>query len=83
LRLAALPAGHWRIAEAQSALGAFLLEANRLAQAEPLLVVSHSALREKFGSNDPRTREASNRLALLYDKLGKPELASQPSTAEQ
>jgi eukaryotic-like serine/threonine-protein kinase len=63
VRQAALPAGHWLIASAQSVLGEHLCNTGRFHEAEPLLVQGHADLLEARGPDNPRTREAAQRLA--------------------
>jgi tetratricopeptide (TPR) repeat protein len=71
--VSALPDGHWRTALAASAEGAALTGLRRYAEAEALLVDSHTAL-----SNDDRAMQAlvdtaRERLVSLYKVWGKPE----------
>jgi serine/threonine-protein kinase len=68
--------GHWRLAEVHMALGNCLAEQERHAEAEPLLLASHSALDAKLGPQDPRTLDARRSLVQLYETTGKAELAA-------
>jgi hypothetical protein len=70
------PAGDWRIAQAQSLLGAALLARARYAEAEPLMVAAAGTLQPIAG---PQARERlANRARLveLYRALGHPEKAA-------
>jgi hypothetical protein len=67
----ALPAGHWRIADAESVLGATLAMQRRFEEAEPLLVASSQTLKDLRGEREPRTRLALARLTELYKVWGK------------
>ena len=67
--------GHWRIAEAESALGACYAALSRFEQAEPLLLASYEALAENLGPTDPRTQRALDDLIALYDVWNKPDQA--------
>jgi len=71
-----LRSGDWRIAQAQSLLGASLLAQARYAEAEPLMMDADAALRPLPG---PQGRErAANRarMVTLYEKLGRPQHAA-------
>jgi serine/threonine-protein kinase len=61
-RAAVLPAGHWQIAEAQSALGACLSALGRVDEAAPLLEGALPVLARRGGPADPHTAEAVRRL---------------------
>ena len=76
LRMKAMPQGHWRIAEVQSALADCLIEQNRHAESEPLLLGSYASFEKKFGPSDPRTREIGSLVVRLYETWGKAELAA-------
>jgi eukaryotic-like serine/threonine-protein kinase len=77
LRTESLPKEHFWVAVANSALGECLTTQKRFAEAEPLLVDSYTALNAGLGQRDPRTTEALQRLARLYDAWGKPAQATQ------
>ena len=72
LRTDQLPKEHFWVAIAKGALGEFLMAQGRLTEAEPLLTESHSILSSRLGPNDPRTKEASERLTRLTQLAGKP-----------
>ena len=65
------PAGHWRIAHAESVRGACLVELGRFEEAESLLVDSLRVLRETKGEEDEVTRDARRRLVVLYERWGR------------
>jgi tetratricopeptide (TPR) repeat protein len=66
-RLAAIHApGHWRIADAESLLGASLAAQGRHAEAEGLMRPAYVTLQEQRGGRSPSTRRALARLADLY-----------------
>jgi hypothetical protein len=70
------PQGDWRIAQAQSLLGASLIAQKRYAEAEPLLLAAAANLQPIAGAQD-RERVANRaRLASLYDTVGRPQLAA-------
>jgi Flp pilus assembly protein TadD len=69
------PGGDWRIAQAQSLLGAVLLSEGRNAEAEPLMLAADRVLKPIPG-NQARERLANRaRLAALYGKRGDPQRA--------
>ena len=70
-RTNALPAGNWQIADAQSELGACLMGSKRYDEAEQLLTEAYTALSNCKGNRRRQTREAVQRLAQLYDLVGK------------
>ena len=61
-RRAALPPGHWYVAETESALGACLSALGRRAQAEPLLVRSAAVLQAALGPESTLARIARQRI---------------------
>jgi eukaryotic-like serine/threonine-protein kinase len=66
------PPGDWRIAQAQSLLGAALMAQGRYDEAEPLMLAAAGVLKPIAGSED-RERAANNaRLAALYQAWGRP-----------
>ena len=71
-----LPDTHFMKALAIGALGEFLTEQDRFAEAEPLLLTSYESLKESQTANSPRIRNAAQRLATLYERWNKPELAA-------
>jgi serine/threonine-protein kinase len=66
-------AGHWRTAEAESALGACLAALGRYGEAEPLLVGSYPVLLAELGAGEPRVESARRRVIELYDAWGRPQ----------
>jgi serine/threonine protein kinase/Tfp pilus assembly protein PilF len=66
------PAGDWRIAQAQSLLGAALMAQTRYGEAEPLMLAAATGLKSIPGTQD-RERVANRaRLVTLYQALGRP-----------
>jgi Flp pilus assembly protein TadD len=59
------PEGDWRPAEARAALGATLVAAGRLEEADPLLREGHRGLVEARGADHPMTRWAAAELNRL------------------
>ena len=80
LRAETLPAGHYWVALADSALGECLTIQGRYGEAEPLLVESYNNLRAGQGEQNPRTSETRRRLAQLYEAWGRPDAARQYQT---
>lgn len=74
IRRATFPAGHWLIAEAESALGGCLAAEGRFTEAEPLLVHSHPILAGRPLTSE--TRRALQRAPAMYELWGKPEMAA-------
>ena len=72
LRLESLPPGHFFAALAQGALGEFLLDRGRFAEAETFLVQSYNDLLLSGGSENPRTSLAKHRLRDLYLAMKRP-----------
>ncbi|MCG8405290.1 MAG: serine/threonine-protein kinase [Phycisphaerales bacterium] len=68
---------HWRFAEAESALGACMTTLKQFAEAEEMLVRSHSVLENARGERDELTLQSAARLIQLYEAWGKPALARQ------
>lgn len=68
---------HPGMASVRGALGECLVLENRYAEAEPLLLKSHTVFQKRMGSADSRTQAASTRLVDLYEAWGKPEQAAQ------
>ena len=66
----ALPAGNWRIADAQSRLGACLATRRQAKEAEPLLVDGYEGLLRGRGAQNARTAAALQRLVAFYEGLG-------------
>jgi serine/threonine-protein kinase len=65
LRDAALPRPHWLRASSEGWLGECLIRLKQYAEAERLLVQSHTTLRDAFGPDDKRVQDATVRLARL------------------
>ena len=63
-------AGHWRIAEAQSRLGACLGERRQAREAEPLLVDGYEGLLRGRGARGAKTVDALKRLVAFYEGQG-------------
>ena len=75
-RQRAYPAGDWRIAQAQSLLGASLFAQRKYGESEPLMVQADQALRPVPG-RQARERLANRaRLVALYEQQGKAEQAA-------
>jgi eukaryotic-like serine/threonine-protein kinase len=70
------PPGDWRIAEAQSLLGAALIAQKRYADAEPLLLAAYEGLKPVRGFEDWERVANQARLVELYEALGRPQQAS-------
>ena len=64
--------GDWRIAQAQSLLGAALLAQARYAEAEPLMVAAADGLKPLPGQQGRERLANRARLVTLYEKLGCP-----------
>jgi len=76
LRTELLPKEHFWIALAHGALGECLTTQNRFEESEQLLLESHRLLGLRLGQGDPRTIEARQRLARLYELWGTPDRAA-------
>ena len=76
LRRANFPADHWTIPAAQGTLGEVLALGGRHAEAEALLLASERALVAARGPASDSVRRARQRLALLYERWGRPEAAA-------
>jgi hypothetical protein len=66
----ALPAGHWRIAEAKSRLGAGLAARRKAGEAEPLLVEGYEGLLRGRGAQSAKTAAALGRLVAFDEGEG-------------
>ena len=60
----------------QGVLGECLTAQKRYAEAEPLLLESYNDLKASQGEQKPKTVEAIQRLASLYEAWGKPAQAA-------
>jgi len=70
-----LPDGHWRIAEAQSVLGACATALCHYDDAERLLTTTYPVLRKSTPPGSRHATEARDRLVALYCATGRPEKA--------
>ncbi len=77
IRIDSLPKENFGIALANSELGECLTAQKRYAEAEPLLTESYESLKTSQGTENPRTVLAKSRLATLYEKTNRAELAAQ------
>lgn len=66
---------HWKVAEAESALGECMTAMERYDEAETLLIRSHAVIETTRGPHDELARQSVGRLIRLYDAWGKPALA--------
>jgi len=73
---AALDEGHWQIGLNRGNLGGTLTQQGRYNEAEPLLRSCFDIMHTTFGDDGRRTRTAATKLADLYDRWDKPELAA-------
>ena len=67
--------GDWRIAQAQSLLGAALMSARHYAEAEPLMLAADRMLQPVPGVQERERGANRARLVTLYQALGRPQLA--------
>ncbi len=67
MRVDSLPADHYWVLLAQSALGECLTVQQRYSEAEPLLVESHQKLTNSQGAENARTKLAKRRLDTLHE----------------
>lgn len=66
----------WRVADAQSVLGACLAAQGRYTEAEPLLVNSYAALKNDPGDGAKYASDAKSRIVDLYTAWGNPSKAA-------
>ena len=71
-----LPSGDWRIAMTKSLLGAALTARRRYVEAERLLLEANAALRDVPGREGREAKATRERLAVLYDAIGRPDRAA-------
>jgi serine/threonine protein kinase len=69
------PAGDWRIAQAQSLLGAALMAQKQYAEAEPLMVAADRGLKPVPGIQERERAANRERLVALYHALRRPQQA--------
>ncbi len=67
----------WRIANAQSILGACLAGLGHYREAEVLLLASYPIVRDRTAASNTYTRDLLDRIVALYDSWGKPEQAAE------
>ena len=67
------------LADCQSEYGRFLVENERYAEAQALLEAAHDDHAARLGPRHPATARTRDRLRLLYERTGRPGLASQLS----
>ena len=70
------PTGHYKTALTRGALGECLTTQKRYAEAEEPLLTSFQDLKSTQGEQNPRTAEALQRLAALYEAWSKPDQAA-------
>jgi hypothetical protein len=70
------PSGDWRIAQAQSLLGAALIAQARYSEAEPLLLAADAALNPIPGQQGAERDDNRARLAALYRATGRTAVAA-------
>ena len=75
IRAEHLPETHFLRATEDGALGEFLTDQKRFAEAESLLLSSFESLKNSQAPRSPRIRTAARRLHELYTTWGKPEIA--------
>ena len=76
-RKSALGEGSWRIANAESILGACLAGQGRYREAEELLLASYPIVRDNTLASAVYTRDLLARLVALYESWGKPAEAAE------
>jgi serine/threonine protein kinase len=70
-----LPSGDWRIAQAQSLLGAALIARRQFGEAEPLMLEADSRLHPNPGAEGDERRANRQRLVQLYTAQGRADRA--------
>lgn len=68
---------HQLIAATKIRLSDFLLEQNRTAEAERVAMQARDEARQYLGSQSPLTKTATDKLAAIYEKRGKPAAAEE------
>jgi hypothetical protein len=66
---------HQLIAATKIRLSDFLLEQNRTAEAERVAIQARDEARQYLGGQNPLTKTATDKLAAIYEKRGKPAAA--------
>ncbi|UCE60063.1 MAG: tetratricopeptide repeat protein [Phycisphaerales bacterium] len=66
----------WRVAEAESILGACLVELQRFDEAEVRLLEGYTAIHDRGGKQFAATHAALKRIVALYEAWGKPDEAA-------
>ncbi len=77
IRTKNLPPEHFLTALAKSALGECLMTLKKYSEAETLLTESVVSLKQSQGTENPRTLLVKSRIAALYEKTNREELAAQ------
>ncbi|MBI5423176.1 MAG: serine/threonine protein kinase [Opitutae bacterium] len=77
------PPEGWRVLSTQSLLAEALLQQQRWAEAEPLLLAAHAVLPDIAGPRGWETKATRERLVRLYQGMGKPELAARYAARSQ
>jgi hypothetical protein len=71
-----LPADHWRIANAQAAMGLCLVRQHKFPEAESNLLGNYATLEKQRGADSADARRVRGWLVLLYEGWGRPEIAA-------
>ncbi len=71
-----------RLAITKNALGACLVADGQFQRAEAYLAASYPLIRKRYGSASPITREAQQRLQMLYRKWGRQQAPGNPTIPE-
>ena len=67
---------HWEIATTKNLIGACLMEEGKYQKAEPLLVESYCVIKNQFGIQHDRARQAESPIVNLYERKGKEDRAA-------
>jgi tetratricopeptide (TPR) repeat protein len=67
----------WRVADAESVLGACIMKSGRFQEAEPLLLGSYRTLKEEQGGGAKYAAKALERIVELYIRWGRPAQAAE------
>ena len=79
IRQKSMPAEHWQVAEAESALGWCLGRMKRDEEGRPLLAAAQDTLSRQLGSSHRISRTALRRLAEIKGDPAEPSSYRQPS----